>query len=164
MRHLNKNRNVVMARPVYVEKQVEKTYVEVAIQYNDGYSETLFSFANGINTVDGGSHVTGFRAALTRTLNEYGRKAGQLKEADANLTGDDVREGLTAAISVKLPEAQFEGQTKGKLNNAEVRTQVENVVSEALAKYLEETPAEAQAHHREVPELRPRARRRPPRA
>ena len=131
------------------------------MQYNDGYSETLFSFANGINTVDGGSHVTGFRAALTRTLNEYGRKTGQLKEADTNLTGDDVREGLTAAISVKLPEAQFEGQTKGKLNNAEVRTQVENVVSEALAKYLEETPGEAQAHHREVSELRPRARRRP---
>ena len=105
--------------------------------------------------------MTGFRAALTRTLNEYGRKTGQLKEADANLTGDDVREGLTAAISVKLPEAQFEGQTKGKLNNAEVRTQVENVVSEALAQYLEETPGEGEAHHREVPQLRPRARRRP---
>jgi DNA gyrase subunit B len=142
VRHLNKNRNVVMARPVYVEKKVERTLIEVALQYNDGYSETLFSFANGINTVDGGSHVTGFRAALTRTLNEYGRKSGQIKEADANLSGDDVREGLTAAISVKLPEAQFEGQTKGKLNNAEVRTQVENVVVEALLKYLEETPAE----------------------
>ncbi len=143
VRHLNRNRNVIMAKPVHVERQVEKTIIEVAVQYNDGYSETLFSFANGINTVDGGSHVTGFRAALTRTLNEYGRKSGQLKEADANLTGDDVREGLTAAISVKLPNAQFEGQTKGKLNNAEVRTQVENVVSEALAKYLEETPSEA---------------------
>src|SRR5215831_11046206 len=143
VRHLNKNRNVVMAKPVHIEKQVEKTYVEVAIQYNDAYSETLFSFANGVNTVDGGSHVTGFRAALTRTLNEYGRKAGQLKDADSNLTGDDVREGLTAAISVKLPEAQFEGQTKGKLNNAEVRTQVESVVSEELARYLEETPGEA---------------------
>ncbi len=143
VRHLNKNRNVVMAKPVHIEKQVEKTYVEVAIQYNDGYSEALYSFGNGVNTVDGGSHVTGFRAALTRTLNEYGRKSGQLKEADANLTGDDVREGLVAAISVKLPNAQFEGQTKGKLNNAEVRTQVENAVSEALAKYLEETPGEA---------------------
>jgi len=142
VRHLNKNRNVVMARPVHVERRVEKTLVEVALQYNDGYSETLFSFANGINTVDGGSHVTGFRAALTRTLNEYGRKTGQIKEADANLTGDDVREGLTAAISVKLPEAQFEGQTKGKLNNADVRTQVENVVSDELARYLEETPGE----------------------
>jgi DNA gyrase subunit B len=143
VRNLNRNRNVVMARPVHVERQVEKTIIEVGLQYNDGYSETVFSFANGINTVDGGSHVTGFRAALTRTLNEYGRKTGQLKESDANLTGDDVREGLTAAISVKLPNAQFEGQTKGKLNNAEVRTQVENVVSEALAKYLEETPSEA---------------------
>src|SRR5262249_30668429 len=143
VRHLNKNRNVVMARPVHVERKVDKTLVEVALQYNDSCSETVFSFANGINTVDGGAHVTGFRAALTRTLNEYGRKSGQLKEADPNLTGDDVREGLTAAISVKLPEAQFEGQTKGKLNNAEVRTQVENVVSEELARYLEETPSEA---------------------
>src|SRR5690349_8050055 len=142
VRHLNKNRNVVMARPVYIERRVEKSLIEVALQYNDGYSETLFSFANGINTVDGGSHVTGFRTALTRTLNDYGRKTGQLKEADANLTGDDVREGLTGAISVKLPEAQLEGQTKGKLNNAEVRTQVENVVTEALSKYLEETPSE----------------------
>ncbi|HEX5546662.1 MAG TPA: DNA topoisomerase (ATP-hydrolyzing) subunit B [Ktedonobacterales bacterium] len=142
VRHLNKNRNVVMARPVYVERKVDKSLIEVAIQYNDGYSETLFSFANGINTVDGGSHVTGFRTALTRTLNEYGRKTGQIKEADSNLTGDDVREGLTAAISVKLPEAQFEGQTKGKLNNADVRNQVDLVLSEALAKYLEETPAE----------------------
>jgi DNA gyrase subunit B len=142
VRHLNKNRNVVMARPVYVERRVEKTLIEVALQYNDGYSETLFSFANGINTIDGGSHVTGFRTALTRTLNEYGRKTGQIKEADSNLTGDDVREGLTAAISVKLPEAQFEGQTKGKLNNADVRNQVDLVLSEALAKYLEETPTE----------------------
>ena len=142
VRHLNKTRNVVMMRPMHVEKKVDKTIVEVAIQYNDSYGETLFSFANGINTIDGGSHVTGFRSALTRTLNEYGRKSGYLKEADANLTGDDVREGLTAAISVKLPEAQFEGQTKGKLNNAEVRTQVETVVTEALLKYLEETPSE----------------------
>ncbi|HEY7984962.1 MAG TPA: DNA topoisomerase (ATP-hydrolyzing) subunit B [Ktedonobacterales bacterium] len=142
VRHLNKNRNVVMARPVYDLRKVDRTLVEFALQYNDSYSETLYSFANGINTVDGGSHVTGFRAALTRTLNEYARKANLLKEADGNLTGDDVREGLTTVISVKLPEAQFEGQTKGKLNNAEVRTQVENVVADALAKYLEETPSE----------------------
>ena len=142
VRHLNLNRTVVMARPLHVERRVERTMVEVALQYNDGYSETLFSFANGINTVDGGSHVTGFRAALTRTLNEYARKGNLLKDADANLTGDDVREGLTAVISVKLPNAQFEGQTKGKLNNAEVRAQVENVLAEVLAKYLEETPSE----------------------
>ncbi|HEX6819342.1 MAG TPA: DNA topoisomerase (ATP-hydrolyzing) subunit B [Ktedonobacterales bacterium] len=143
VRHLNKNRNVVMAKPLHVEKQADRTFVEVAFQYNDGYSEGVYSFANGVNTVDGGSHVTGFRTALTRTLNEYGRKAGTMKEADANLTGDDVREGLVAAISVKLPNAQFEGQTKGKLNNAEVTNQVQTVVAEALAKYLEETPSEA---------------------
>ncbi|HEX8728208.1 MAG TPA: DNA topoisomerase (ATP-hydrolyzing) subunit B [Ktedonobacterales bacterium] len=143
VRHLNKNRNVLMARPAYVERKVEKTIIEVAIQYNDNYSETVYSFANGINTVDGGSHVTGFRSALTRTLNEYGRKANLLKESDANLSGDDVREGLVVAISVKLPEAQFEGQTKGKLNNAEVRTQTEMVVTEMLSQYLEETPSEA---------------------
>ncbi len=143
VRHLNKNRNVLMARPAYVERKVDKSLIEVALQYNDNYSETVYSFANGVNTVDGGSHVTGFRAALTRTLNEYGRKANLLKESDTNLSGDDVREGLTAAISVKLPEAQFEGQTKGKLNNAEVRTQTEMVVTEMLAKYLEETPSEA---------------------
>ncbi|MGH2485279.1 MAG: ATP-binding protein, partial [Ktedonobacterales bacterium] len=142
VRHLNQNRNVVMVKPVHVEKKIDRSLIEVALQYNDGYSETLFSFANGINTVDGGSHVTGFRSALTRTLNEYGRKTGQLKDADGNLSGDDVREGLTAAISVKLPEAQFEGQTKGKLNNAEVRNQVDTVVSEELARYLEETPGE----------------------
>lgn len=143
VRHLNKNRNVVMSKPVHIERQMERTLVEVALQYNDGYSDTVFSFANGVNTVDGGSHVTGFRTALTRTLNEYGRKANLLKEADSNLTGDDVREGLTAAISVKLPEAQFEGQTKGKLNNAEVRNQVDVAVTEALQQHLEETPAEA---------------------
>jgi DNA gyrase subunit B len=143
VRHLNKNRTTVMAKPVHLETTVDKTRIEMALQYNDGYNETVFSFANGVNTVDGGSHLTGFRTALTRTLNEYGRKANLLKESDANLTGDDVREGLVAAISVKLPSAQFEGQTKGKLNNAEVRTQVDNAVGEALARYLEETPGEA---------------------
>src|SRR5579875_2808719 len=140
--HLNKNRNVVQQRPLHVERKVDKTLVEIALQYNDSYSETLFSFANGINTVDGGSHVTGFRTALTRTLNEYGRKANIIKENESNLSGDDVREGLTAVISVKLPEAQFEGQTKGKLNNAEVRNQVDQVLGEALAQFLEENPAE----------------------
>ncbi|HEY7779435.1 MAG TPA: DNA topoisomerase (ATP-hydrolyzing) subunit B [Ktedonobacterales bacterium] len=142
VRHLNKMHTVLMAKPVYAERKMDKTLVEVALQYNDRYTPTLYSFANGINTVDGGTHVTGFRTALTRTLNEYGRKANLLKEADANLTGDDVQEGLTAVISVKLPEAQFEGQTKGKLNNADVRNQVDNALAEALAKYLEETPSE----------------------
>ncbi len=140
--HLNKNRACIQTIPLHVERKVDKTLVEIALQYNDGFSETLFSFANGINTVDGGSHVTGFRTALTRTLNEYGRKANLLKESDSNLSGDDVREGLTAVISVKLPEAQFEGQTKGKLNNAEVRNQVDQVLGEALANFLDVNPAE----------------------
>ena len=142
VRHLNKSRQCVMTKPLHVEKLMDRTLVEIALQYNDGYTETLFTFANGINTVDGGTHLTGFRAALTRTLNEYGRKANLLKENEANLTGDDVREGLTAVISVKLPNPQFESQTKNKLNNAEVRAQVENLLTEALAKYLEENPGE----------------------
>jgi DNA gyrase subunit B len=142
VRHLNKNRAVLHARPVYVDKQVGDTYVEVAMQYNDGYNESIFCFANNINTVDGGSHLTGFRAALTRTLNEYARKANILKDNDPNLTGEDVREGLTAIVSVKLHEPQFEGQTKGKLGNAEVRPQVESATAEALAQYLEENPSD----------------------
>ncbi len=142
VRHLNKARQCVMARPLHTEKRLENTYVEIALQYNDGYNETLFSFANGINTVDGGTHLTGFRAALTRTLNDYGRRVNLLKDNDANLTGDDVREGLTAVISVKLPNPQFESQTKNKLNNAEVRNQVESLLAESLAKYLEENPSE----------------------
>jgi DNA gyrase subunit B len=142
VRHLNKNRTCIQMQPLHVERKMDRTLVEIALQYNDGFSETLFSFANGVNTVDGGSHVTGFRTALTRTLNDYGRKVNLLKESDSNLTGDDVREGLTAVISVKLPEAQFEGQTKSKLNNAEVRNQVDQVLGEALADFLDVNPAE----------------------
>ncbi|HEX6778518.1 MAG TPA: DNA topoisomerase (ATP-hydrolyzing) subunit B [Ktedonobacterales bacterium] len=142
VRHLNKARQCVMARPLHVEKTLEHTYVEIALQYNDGYNETLFSFANGINTVDGGTHLTGFRAALTRTLNEYGRRMNFIKENEGNLSQEDVREGLTAVISVKLPNPQFESQTKNKLNNAEVRVHVERLLSESLAKYLEENPSE----------------------
>jgi DNA gyrase subunit B len=143
VRHLNKARQCIMARPLHVEKKMDRALVEIALQYNDGYSEILFSFANGINTVDGGTHLTGFRAALTRTLNDYGRKANLLKENENNLSGDDVREGLTAVISVKLPNPQFESQTKNKLNNAEVRNQVESLLAESLSKYLEENPGEA---------------------
>jgi DNA gyrase subunit B len=142
VRHLNKNRAVLHARPVYVEKQVDQTNVEMALQYNDGFAESVFCFANNINTVDGGSHLTGFRAALTRTLNDYARKANILKDSDPNLTGEDVREGLTAIVSVKLHDPQFEGQTKGKLGNAEVRPQVEVATAEALAQYLEENPTD----------------------
>ncbi len=143
VRHLNKARQCVMAKPLHVEKKMDRTLVEIALQYNDGYNETLYSFANGINTVDGGTHLTGFRTALTRTLNDYGRKMNLLKDNENHLTQDDVREGLTAVISVKLPNPQFESQTKNKLNNAEVRNQVERLLAESLQKYLEETPSEA---------------------
>jgi DNA gyrase subunit B len=130
VRHLNKNKEALHARPVYAERRDGTTSIEVALQYNDSYAENVFSFANNINTVDGGTHMTGFRAALTRSLNDYARRAGILKDADANLSGDDVREGLTAVISVKLVEPQFEGQTKAKLGNAEVKGQVEAAVAE----------------------------------
>jgi DNA gyrase subunit B len=142
VRHLNKHRTGIHPNPIYVERSIGDTMVEVALQYNDGFAESVYAFANNINTVDGGTHLTGFRSALTRSLNDYGRKAGLLKDADPNLTGDDVREGLTAIISVKLPEPQFEGQTKAKLGNAEVRIQVESVVNEALARYLDENPSD----------------------
>ncbi|MHB0871567.1 MAG: DNA topoisomerase (ATP-hydrolyzing) subunit B [Chloroflexota bacterium] len=143
VRHLNKNRAPLHPKPIYIEKQVNGTMVEVAIQYNDGFAESVFAFANNINTVDGGTHLTGFRAALTRTLNDYARKSNVLKEGDQSLSGDDVREGLTAIISVKLAEPQFEGQTKAKLGNAEVRNQVESVVAETLQLYLDENPTDA---------------------
>ncbi len=143
VRHLNKHRTPIHPRPFYVEKQVNGTQVEVAVQYNDGFAESVFSFANNINTVDGGTHLMGFRAALTRRLNDYARKAGIIKDDDPNLSGDDVREGLTAIVSVKLGEPQFEGQTKGKLGNAEVKSQVETAVGEALQQYLEENPTDA---------------------
>lgn len=143
VRHLNRNRAVRHALPVYISKQVDSTMVEVALQYNDGYTESVFSFANCVNTVDGGHHLTGFRSALTRVLNDFAHKNKFLKEDEANLTGEDVREGLTAVISIKLPEPQFEGQTKAKLGNIEVKSQVESVVSEGLALYLEEHPDDA---------------------
>ncbi|MFN8539665.1 MAG: DNA topoisomerase (ATP-hydrolyzing) subunit B [Thermomicrobiales bacterium] len=141
VRHLNRNRNVVHPRPFYVQKQVGNYNIEVSLQYNDSYGESVHSFANNINTVDGGTHVSGFRSALTRILNEYARKTSLLKEKDANLSGEDVREGLTAIISVKLPEAQFEGQTKGKLGNADMAGAVQTTVAEGLAVFLEENPS-----------------------
>ena len=144
VRYLNRGRTV-LHEPFHVERQVDDTLVEVALQYNDGYNEACYAFANNINTVDGGTHLTGFRSALTRTLNDYGRKAGLLKDADANFSGEDVREGLTAVLSVKLKEPQFESQTKGKLGNAEVKSQVESVVAEALAQFLEANAREARA-------------------
>ena len=143
VRHLNKNRHPVHAKPIYAERQVNGINVEVALQYFDGQNEVAFFFANNINTIDGGSHQTGFRTALTRTLNDFARKAGILKDADGNLTGEDVREGLTAIVSVKLPEPQFEGQTKTRLGNAEVTPLVAQVTTEALVQYLEENPSDA---------------------
>jgi DNA gyrase subunit B len=140
VRHLNRNRVVRHPVPIYVSKQVNSTMIEVALQYNDGFSESAFSFANCVNTVDGGTHLTGFRSALTRVLNDYAHKNKFLKEDEPNLTGEDVREGLTAIISVKLSEPQFEGQTKGKLGNIEIKSQVESVVNEGLTLYLEEHP------------------------
>ena len=143
VRHLNKGRDVLNTRPIYVERRENGTQIEVAIQYNDGYSESVYAFANNINTVDGGSHVTGFRAALTSSLNDYARKAAILKDSDANLSGEDVREGLTAIVSVKLTDPQFEGQTKAKLGNAEVKGQVQAAVSEGIVRHLEENPSDA---------------------
>jgi DNA gyrase subunit B len=142
VRHLNRNKEALHNRPIYCEKREGSTMVEVALQYNETYTETVLAFANNINTVDGGTHVTGFRAALTSSLNDWARRSGVLKDADGNLSGDDVREGLTAVISVKLTDPQFEGQTKAKLGNAEVKGQVQTALAEALSQYLEENPGD----------------------
>jgi len=142
VRHLNRKRAVLQSMPAYISKMIDSTLVDVALQYNESFTEVTLSFANCINTGDGGSHLTGFRSALTRVLNDYGRKYKVLKESEANLTGDDVREGLTAIISVKLTNPQFEGQTKSKLGNQEVKSLVESVVGEGLSSYLEEHPSE----------------------
>ena len=143
VRSLNQNRDVVHPDPIYMEKQVNGTIVETALQYNDSFNEFVYSFANCINTGDGGTHVTGFRAALTRVINDYGRKQKLIRESEPNLAGEDTREGLTAIISVKLTDPQFEGQTKGRLGNPEVRNQVETVVAEAVQIFLEDHPQEA---------------------
>jgi len=144
VQHLNKDKDSI-AEVVYVEKDVDEGLVEIALQYNRSFQEIIYTFANNIHTVDGGMHLTGFKSALTRTINNYARNNELLKEKDGNLTADDVREGLTAVVSVKLADAQFEGQTKSKLGNAEMRTAVESVFSEALSQYLEENPADAKA-------------------
>src|SRR5205807_9467237 len=142
VRALNRDKAVVNPTPFYVDREVEGTQVEIALQYNDTFVETVLAFANTIATIEGGSHLTGFRSALTNVLNRYARKAGILKEADPNLTGEDVREGLTAVVSVKVLEPQFEGQTKGKLGNAEVQGHVSTALTEGLTQYLEENPSE----------------------
>ena len=144
VKFLNANKNTVNTRPMYVEREIDGNIVEIALQYqNTAFTEHVLAFANNVHTEEGGSHVTGFRSALTATLNKYARKANILKEQDPNLTGEDVREGLTAVISVKLLEPQFEGQTKTKLGNGEVAGQVSAVLSDALMQYLEENPGDA---------------------
>jgi DNA gyrase subunit B len=142
VRRLNWNRKP-LHDPIHVEKEVNGAVVEAAIQYTDGYAESIHAFANNVNTVDGGTHLTGFRSALTRSINDYARKNSLLKESDPNFSGEDVREGLTAIISVKLTDPQFESQTKAKLGNAEVKGLVESVVSEALSTFMEEDPRAA---------------------
>ncbi|MFH1286035.1 MAG: DNA topoisomerase (ATP-hydrolyzing) subunit B, partial [Candidatus Micrarchaeota archaeon] len=142
--HINKGKNALHKPPVYFEKEKDDVFVEVAMQYNDSYNENVFTFANNINTHEGGSHLVGFKAALTRTFNEYARKNNVFKK-EVQLSGEDVREGLTAVINVKLKHPQFEGQTKTKLGNSEVKGIVETVVNDGLSTYLEEHPLEARA-------------------
>lgn len=140
VRYLNKNKDCLHPKPIYFEAEKEGTQVEVAMQYNDSYTENLFSYANNIHTHEGGTHESGFKSALTRVINDYARKNNILKANDANLTGDDIREGLTAVISVKVHEPQFEGQTKTKLGNSEIRSVVDSAMGEGLTTYLEENP------------------------
>jgi len=139
--YLNRNREALHEKPIYVEGAKDLVTVEVALQYNDSYTENIYSFANNINTHEGGTHESGFKSALTRIINEYARKSGAIKENDSNLSGDDVREGLTAIISVKIPEPQFEGQTKTKLGNSEVRGIVESFFADKFQEFLEENPS-----------------------
>jgi DNA gyrase subunit B len=138
--YLNRNKEVLYPAPIYVEGKREDCDVEIALQYNDSYTENIFSFANNIDTIEGGTHLVGFKAALTRVFNDYGKKFGYLKESDRNLSGDDIREGLTAVVSIKLAEPQFEGQTKTKLGNSEVRGIVDSIVAEGVGNFLEENP------------------------
>ncbi len=143
--YLNKHKNVLHKIPIYISSSQDDTFVEVAIQYSDSYTENVYSYANNIATVEGGSHLTGFRSAVTKTINDYARKYNYLKGNDKNFSGEDVREGMSAIISVKLPEPQFEGQTKTKLGNSEMRTRVETAINEKLMIYLEENPRTSRA-------------------
>jgi len=144
VRYLNRNREVLHP-VVHVEKEVDGITVDAAIQYTDAYAESVYAFANTINTIDGGTHLTGLRSAVTRTVNDYARKSGLLKDSDSNFTGDDTREGLTAIVSIKHPDPQFESQTKVKLMNPEVQTLAQQVVSEAFNIFLEENPSAGKA-------------------
>ncbi|MBQ2249537.1 MAG: DNA topoisomerase IV subunit B, partial [Clostridia bacterium] len=145
--YINEQKHSVLVHPdvIYMRAEKEDCVAEVALQYNDSYNEMLLTFANNINTVEGGTHEIGFKTALTKVFNDYGRKYGIIKESEKNLSGEDVREGLSAVVSVKLTEAQFEGQTKGKLGNSEMRTYVYGLVTEKLSEYLEENPGVGKA-------------------
>ena len=143
VRHLNRGKDPVHDKPFYVDRQIEEAKIEIAIQYADTFNDNVKTFANNIHTPEGGTSLTGFRAALTRVINDYARKQGIMKDKDDNLTGEDVREGITAVVSVKLPDPQFEGQTKAKLGNPEIRGYVEQIMGEWFAYYLDENPQEA---------------------
>lgn len=145
VQHLNENKNVLHKEPIYFEKTRGKTQLEVAMQYNDTYMGNIFSFANNINTHEGGTHLSGFKSALTKTLNDYARKNDFLKELKGSLGGEDAREGLAAIISIKIPDPQFEGQTKAKLGNSDVRGIVESIVTDELSNFLEENPKIAES-------------------
>src|SRR6266542_3522854 len=140
VKHLNKNKEVLHNTPIHAEAERDHVNVEFALQYNDGYAENVFSFANNINTVDGGTHLSGFRSALTRTINAFGQQAGMFKDVKENLSGDDVREGLTAVVSVKVPQPQFEGQTKGKLNS-DIAGYMTQFVNDKLSEYFDKNSA-----------------------
>ena len=144
VRYLNRNREILHP-VVHVEKEIDGITIDAAIQYTDAYAESIYAFANTINTIDGGTHLTGLRSAVTRTINDYARKNGLLKDSDSNFSGDDTREGLTAIISIKHPDPQFESQTKVKLMNPEVQTLAQQVISEAFTDFLEENPTKAKA-------------------
>lgn len=139
--YLNRNKEVLHESPIYVEGEKDGIIAEIALQYNDGYNENLYSFANNIDTIEGGTHLAGFKSALTRAINDYAKRFGHIKDNDKNLSGDDAREGLTAVVSVKISEPQFEGQTKTKLGNSEVRGVVDSIVAEGVRIFLEENPA-----------------------
>ena len=141
MEYLNRNKEVLHKEVMYIDEMKDEYIVEIGLQFNDSYSENIFTYANNIDTLEGGTHLDGFKRALTRVVNDYGRRFGHIKENDKNLSGDDIREGLTAVVSVKLTDPQFEGQTKTKLGNAEVRSVVDGIVGNALTVILEENPA-----------------------
>ena len=140
IKHLNRGKSVLHDKPIYMEADKDSVHIEIGLQYNDGYSESVFSFANNINTVDGGPHLVGFKSALTRTVIKYGEENGSWKEIKESPSGDDIREGLTAVVSVKIPGAQFEGNLKGKLVNTEAKGVVEELVAKKLQAFWEQNP------------------------